>query len=167
MDFEAGVRAIAANPRPVVLLCACADPSTCHRTAAARLLAERGFTVTELREAAHPHNHPPPPRSVCCDRVTVRQNPPLNACFGLKDAAVYCSWRCARSSTTSTSSGELKADANVGHCLVFTQATLDTFLKNRRPPGPRQALLPIVHVRMRRTRLCRHPARSPEELLRQ
>ena len=52
VDFEAGLRLIAANPRPVVLLCACADPSTCHRTAAARLLTERGFTVTELRESA-------------------------------------------------------------------------------------------------------------------
>lgn len=52
VDFEAGVHAIEANLRPVVLLCACADPSTCHRTAAARLLAERGFSVTELRESA-------------------------------------------------------------------------------------------------------------------
>jgi hypothetical protein len=52
VDFEAGVRAIAANPRPVVLLCACSDASTCHRTAAGKMLAERGFTVTELREAA-------------------------------------------------------------------------------------------------------------------
>jgi hypothetical protein len=54
VDFEAGVRQIAANPRPVVLLCACSDPATCHRTAAARLLRERGFTVTELRAAAPP-----------------------------------------------------------------------------------------------------------------
>lgn len=59
VDFEAGLRRIAAHPRPVVLLCACTDPTSCHRTAAARLLVERGFTVTELRTA--PAASPPTP----------------------------------------------------------------------------------------------------------
>jgi hypothetical protein len=36
VDFEAGVRMIEANPRPVMLLCACSDPTTCHRTAAGK-----------------------------------------------------------------------------------------------------------------------------------
>ena len=58
VDFEAGLRMIAANPRPVVLLCACADPSTCHRTAAARILAERGFTITELRTSVDANPKP-------------------------------------------------------------------------------------------------------------
>lgn len=49
VDFETGLRRIEASPRPVVLLCACANPETCHRTVVARLLTERGLTVTELR----------------------------------------------------------------------------------------------------------------------
>ena len=59
VDFEAGLRAIESNPRPVVLLCACADPATCHRTAATRLLAERGFSVTELRTSVDANPKPP------------------------------------------------------------------------------------------------------------
>ena len=49
VDYAGGVRQIQANPRPVVLLCACADASTCHRSFVGRALAEQGFTVTELR----------------------------------------------------------------------------------------------------------------------
>ena len=63
---------------------------------------------------------------------TVMQNPPLKL-YGIKDAAVYCKLAVRTLKYHIYESGELKADANVGHSLVFTQATLDTFLKNRRP----------------------------------
>jgi hypothetical protein len=54
--------------------------------------------------------------------------------FGIKDAAVYCKLAVRTLKYHIYESGELKADANVGHSLVFTQQTLDDFLKNRRPP---------------------------------
>ena len=63
---------------------------------------------------------------------TVMQNPSLKL-YGIKDAAVYCKLAVRTLKYHIYESGELKADANVGHSLVFTQATLDTFLKNRRP----------------------------------
>ncbi len=77
VDFEAGLRAIETSPRPVVLLCACADASTCHRTAAARLLAARGFTVTELREPATPAQpaSPTQERLLCDPQPTTRSRP--------------------------------------------------------------------------------------------
>lgn len=49
VDYAAGVKQIQANPRPVVLLCACADAATCHRTFIGKALIEQGFIVTELR----------------------------------------------------------------------------------------------------------------------
>ena len=48
VDMDEGARLIAAHPRPVILLCACADAASCHRTAAGRELARRGFTVEEI-----------------------------------------------------------------------------------------------------------------------
>lgn len=59
VDFDAGLQRIQTNTRSVVLMCACADPTTRHRTVVGRLLAERGFAVTELRagpkaEPIHP-----------------------------------------------------------------------------------------------------------------
>jgi hypothetical protein len=62
VDYASGVRLIRANPRPIVLLCACADASTCHRTFVGKALAEQGFTVTELyptHKAERPSDYPP------------------------------------------------------------------------------------------------------------
>jgi hypothetical protein len=61
VDYASGVRQIRENPRPVVLLCACADAATCHRTFVGKALAEQGFTVTELRPATtgeRPNDYP-------------------------------------------------------------------------------------------------------------
>ena len=65
---------------------------------------------------------------------TVQPNPPLKL-YGIRDAAVYCGLAVRTLKYHIYESGELKADANVGHSLVFTQATLDDFLKRRRPVG--------------------------------
>jgi uncharacterized protein (DUF488 family) len=50
VDYEAGRALVAAHPRPVILLCVCRDPATCHRTVIARRLAGQGFLVRELDE---------------------------------------------------------------------------------------------------------------------
>ena len=42
VDFEAGALLVEASPHPVILLCACRDPKTCHRTVVATLLCDRG-----------------------------------------------------------------------------------------------------------------------------
>ena len=55
--------------------------------------------------------------------------------FGVKEAAEYCSLAARTIKYHIYESGELQADALIGHSLVFTQATLDDFLKNRRPVG--------------------------------
>lgn len=65
---------------------------------------------------------------------TVSPNPPLKL-YGIKEAAAYCGLAVRTLKYHIYESGELKADANVGHSLVFTQATLDAFLRNRRPVG--------------------------------
>jgi uncharacterized protein (DUF488 family) len=48
VNLEAGRAQIAAEARPVILLCVCADAATCHRTYVAKELAKSGFTVTEI-----------------------------------------------------------------------------------------------------------------------
>jgi uncharacterized protein (DUF488 family) len=48
VDYEAGKAAIAASPKPVILMCVCADPAICHRTFIAQLLRRDGFAVEEL-----------------------------------------------------------------------------------------------------------------------
>lgn len=53
--------------------------------------------------------------------------------FGIREAAKYCGLAVRTLKYHIYESGELKADANVGHSLVFTQTTLDDFLKRRRP----------------------------------
>lgn len=63
---------------------------------------------------------------------TVKPNPSLKL-YGIKEAAAYCGLAVRTLKYHIYESGELKADANVGHSLVFTQETLDAFLKNRRP----------------------------------
>jgi hypothetical protein len=55
--------------------------------------------------------------------------------FGVKEAAVYCGLVARTIKYHIYESGELQADALIGHSLVFTQATLDEFLSRRRPPG--------------------------------
>ncbi len=60
--------------------------------------------------------------------------PPVRL-FGLKDGAVYCGLAARTLKYHIYESGELKPDAIVGHSIVFTQPTLDAFLKNRRAPG--------------------------------
>lgn len=47
VDFEAGLQAIEASSRPVILMCGCKSPNGCHRTTAARQLIEQGFNVKE------------------------------------------------------------------------------------------------------------------------
>lgn len=47
-DLEQGVEAIAANPRPVILLCGCRDPQRCHRTVVGDHLRQLGFQVEEV-----------------------------------------------------------------------------------------------------------------------
>jgi hypothetical protein len=53
--------------------------------------------------------------------------------FGIREAAKYCGLAVRTLKYHIYESGELKADANVGHSLVFTQTTLDDFLRRRRP----------------------------------
>jgi uncharacterized protein (DUF488 family) len=48
VDYGAGKAAIAASPKPVLLMCVCHDPAICHRTFIARLLRGDGFEVEEL-----------------------------------------------------------------------------------------------------------------------
>lgn len=48
VDFSAGLEEVRQSPRPVILMCACKDPATCHRTAIAGKLQEAGMEVTEL-----------------------------------------------------------------------------------------------------------------------
>jgi hypothetical protein len=62
------------------------------------------------------------------------ETPPIRL-FGLKDAAVYCGLAARTLKYHIYESGELKPDAIVGHSVVFTQPTLDAFLRNRRAPG--------------------------------
>ena len=51
VDYQAGKSLVAAHPRPVILLCVCRDPATCHRADVARRLAGEGFQVRELDAA--------------------------------------------------------------------------------------------------------------------
>lgn len=53
----------------------------------------------------------------------------------MKEAAAYCSLAARTIKYHIYESGELQADALIGHSLVFTQATLDDFLKRRRSVG--------------------------------
>lgn len=43
-----GIALIAEHPRPVILMCLCADWRTCHRTLIGKALRQRGYIVTEL-----------------------------------------------------------------------------------------------------------------------
>ncbi|HUW09179.1 MAG TPA: DUF488 domain-containing protein [Anaerolineae bacterium] len=47
VDYDAGRRQILASSNPVILLCACKNPATCHRTLIAQRLREDGFSVEE------------------------------------------------------------------------------------------------------------------------
>lgn len=62
VDYAAGRAAIRANQRPVILMCACGDPTHCHRTVVANMLREEGFTVTELNAAKPPAAPKQPPK---------------------------------------------------------------------------------------------------------
>ena len=55
--------------------------------------------------------------------------------FGVKEAAEYCGLAARTIKYHIYESGELQADALIGHSLVFTKETLDDFLKRRRPVG--------------------------------
>lgn len=54
VDFDAGKQAIEENVRPVILMCACADAHTCHRSTVAEMLREHGYETIELRTQATP-----------------------------------------------------------------------------------------------------------------
>lgn len=47
-DLEGGLAAVLEETRPVVMLCACEDPETCHRRTVARALEARGVVVEEI-----------------------------------------------------------------------------------------------------------------------
>lgn len=47
-DLAQGIEAIAANPRPVILLCGCRDAQRCHRTVVGEHLRRRGWQVEEI-----------------------------------------------------------------------------------------------------------------------
>lgn len=53
-NFDAGLRAIAASGRPVVLMCACKEYEHCHRSVVAEKQRELGFSVTELTSKPQP-----------------------------------------------------------------------------------------------------------------
>ena len=55
--------------------------------------------------------------------------------FGVKEAAIYCKLAARTIKYHIYESGELQADALIGHSLVFTKDTLDEFLSRRRPVG--------------------------------
>ena len=48
LDFDAGRIAIACNPKPVVLMCACKEYDGCHRKVVSSMLAKTGVIATEL-----------------------------------------------------------------------------------------------------------------------
>jgi uncharacterized protein (DUF488 family) len=48
VDYAAGRVQIEASERPVVLMCACRNAETCHRTTIANRLRAEGFTVIDL-----------------------------------------------------------------------------------------------------------------------
>jgi len=50
MRFIEDYRASTGWPGDVFLMCACADPNTCHRSIVASLLREHGYTVTEWQD---------------------------------------------------------------------------------------------------------------------
>ena len=47
-NLQQGIQAIAAHPRPLVLLCGCGDPQHCHRTVVGDHLRQLGFEVQEV-----------------------------------------------------------------------------------------------------------------------
>ena len=47
-DFPAGLALIQDSERPVILMCACRDSASCHRTTIAGMLREIGMEVSEL-----------------------------------------------------------------------------------------------------------------------
>lgn len=47
-DFDAGLEIIERSGRPVILMCACRDYTTCHRRVIAERLRARGYWVQEL-----------------------------------------------------------------------------------------------------------------------
>ena len=49
VDLEAGITAILAAARPVIVLCTCKAPAGCHTTVLRDALAHRGHPVVELR----------------------------------------------------------------------------------------------------------------------
>jgi uncharacterized protein (DUF488 family) len=53
-DFDAGLRAIAESGRPVILMCACKDYGSCHRSVIATRLRELGYVVTEISTKPEP-----------------------------------------------------------------------------------------------------------------
>lgn len=55
--------------------------------------------------------------------------------YGVKEAAEYCKLAARTIKYHIYESGELQADALIGHSLVFTQETVDEFLARRRPVG--------------------------------
>jgi hypothetical protein len=62
--------------------------------------------------------------------------------YGVKEAAEYCKLAARTIKYHIYESGELQADALIGHSLVFTQETLDEFNARRRPVGRPKASKP-------------------------
>lgn len=60
VDYESGKAAIQSNERPVILMCACKDPTHCHRTVVGKMLEADGFRVSEIQESAPPAPPKPP-----------------------------------------------------------------------------------------------------------
>lgn len=48
VDYVAGRALLKSLDRPAILICACADPSHCHRSVSLHRLAEEGFETEEL-----------------------------------------------------------------------------------------------------------------------
>lgn len=51
VDYAAGRDTIESLDKPVILMCACGDPATCHRTVVAEMLRADGFTVAEIDQS--------------------------------------------------------------------------------------------------------------------
>lgn len=55
VNYPAGLAAILASTRPVILMCACGNPATCHRTVVAHMLAADGLEVVEISSKPQLH----------------------------------------------------------------------------------------------------------------
>lgn len=62
VDYQRGKAIIEASECPVILMCACGDPTHCHRTVVAEMLRKDGYTVTELNTAKAPATPKEPPK---------------------------------------------------------------------------------------------------------